>query len=155
MPSARRRIADASVTPLSSIFGSGFLIIVPVLERTVGVLAVPAIAGVCALAWVLGTAVRHNVAVAESTSPSRRRRLRWGGAGAGVRHPAGHQRRGGDPGLRGLDWPTRSPPTATCAGCCRGCCAIRALSPRNLPRLGFAALAVLMVAVTVLAVPAS
>lgn len=51
----------ASVTPLASIFGSGFLIIVPVLERTVGALSVLAIAGVCALAWFVGSAIRHIV----------------------------------------------------------------------------------------------
>ena len=55
----------ASVTPLASIFGSGFLIIVPILERTMGSLAVFGAIGVCALAWFVGTAIRHVVAVAE------------------------------------------------------------------------------------------
>lgn len=54
----------ASVTPLASIFGSGFLIIVPILERTLGALAVVGMAAVCGLAWLVGGAIRHNVAVA-------------------------------------------------------------------------------------------
>lgn len=59
-------VMRASVTPLASIFGSGFLIIVPVLERTVGSLAVVAITGVCIFAWLVGAAIRHNVATVEA-----------------------------------------------------------------------------------------
>jgi len=53
------------VTPLASIFGSGFLIIVPVLERGLGGAAVIGVTAVCGLAWVVGSAVRHNVLVVE------------------------------------------------------------------------------------------
>ena len=60
-----RRVLTASVPPLASIFGSGFLIIVPVLERTLGAFSVLGIAGVCAFAWIVGTAIRHNVDIAE------------------------------------------------------------------------------------------
>lgn len=60
-----RPVLLATVPPLASIFGSGFLIIVPILERTLGALAALGIAGVCAFAWLIGTAIRHNVAVAE------------------------------------------------------------------------------------------
>ena len=60
-----RDVIVASVTPLASIFGSGFLIIVPVLERTLGALSIVGIAGVCALAWFVGTAIRHNVGTVE------------------------------------------------------------------------------------------
>jgi len=60
-----RRVMTASVTPLASIFGSGFLIIVPVLERTLGAHALFGIVGVCVFIWFVGTAVRHNVATAE------------------------------------------------------------------------------------------
>ena len=60
-----RPVLAASVPPLASIFGSGFLIIVPVLERTLGALSVLGIAGVCAFAWFVGTTIRHNVAVVE------------------------------------------------------------------------------------------
>ncbi len=60
-----RKALAASVTPLASIFGSGFLIIVPVLERTLGALAVVGVAGVCGFAWLVGSAIRHNVTTVE------------------------------------------------------------------------------------------
>lgn len=53
------------MTPLASILGSGLLIIVPVLERTLGSWAVLGAVGVCAVAWLVGTAVRHCVSVVE------------------------------------------------------------------------------------------
>lgn len=52
-------------TPLASIFGSGFLIIIPILERELGALAAVGMAAVCLLAWMVGIAIRHNVAIAE------------------------------------------------------------------------------------------
>lgn len=55
----------ATVTPLASILGSGLLIIVPVLERTLGSLAVLGAVGVSVLAWLVGTAIRHNVTTIE------------------------------------------------------------------------------------------
>ncbi len=58
----KRDVVLASVTPLASIFGSGFLIIVPVLERSLGGLAVVGAVGVSAVAWMIGTAIRHNIA---------------------------------------------------------------------------------------------
>ena len=60
-----RRVLLASVTPLASIFGSGFLIIVPILERTLGGLAVLGAVGISAVAWLVGSAIRHNVTVVE------------------------------------------------------------------------------------------
>lgn len=53
------------MTPLASILGSGLLIIVPVLERTLGAAAVFGAIGICAVAWLVGTVVRHNVRVVE------------------------------------------------------------------------------------------
>ncbi len=53
------------MTPLASILGSGLLIIVPVLERTLGSLAVFGVIGVCVVAWLAGTATRHCVRVIE------------------------------------------------------------------------------------------
>ncbi len=53
------------MTPLASILGSGLLIIVPVLERTLGRAAVLGAVAVSGLAWVVGTAIRHNVATVE------------------------------------------------------------------------------------------
>lgn len=64
-PVSRKRVGLASVTPLASIFGSGFLIIVPVLELTLGVWSIFGAAAVCALAWFAGTAIRHSVRVVE------------------------------------------------------------------------------------------
>lgn len=69
-PIDRRRVLIATVTPLASIFGSGFLIIVPVLERTLGALSVFGAAGVCAVAWLVGTAIRHCVRVVEPLAES-------------------------------------------------------------------------------------
>ncbi len=60
-----RAVRLATVTPLASIFGSGFLIIIPILERKLGALAVVGMAGVCLVAWMVGIAIRHNVAVVE------------------------------------------------------------------------------------------
>ena len=61
----RRRVLIASVTPLASILGSGLLIIVPVLERTLGPWSVLGAIGVSALAWMMGTVIRHCVRVVE------------------------------------------------------------------------------------------
>jgi hypothetical protein len=60
-----RAVGLATVTPLASIFGSGFLIVIPILERELGALATVGMAGVCLLAWAVGVAIRHNVAVVE------------------------------------------------------------------------------------------
>lgn len=64
-PIHRRAVLAASVTPLASILGSGLLIIVPVLERTLGALSVVGAVAICAVAWLIGTAIRHNVTVVE------------------------------------------------------------------------------------------
>jgi hypothetical protein len=58
-------IVDATSTPLSSIFGSGFLIIVPVLAGAVGAYSVYAMAAVCALAYAVGSVIRFNIANVE------------------------------------------------------------------------------------------
>ncbi len=60
-----RQLALATITPLASIFGSGFLIIVPVLSSATGAYAVFAIALVCALAYAVGIVIRHNIAIVE------------------------------------------------------------------------------------------
>jgi len=58
-------IVAATSTPLSSIFGSGFLIIVPILAGAVGSYSVLAMAGVCALAYAVGSVIRFNIQHAE------------------------------------------------------------------------------------------
>lgn len=64
----RRAVILATATPLASIFGSGFLIIVPVLTLAVGSFAVFGAAAVCLVAWFVGNAIRHNVAVIETAT---------------------------------------------------------------------------------------
>lgn len=54
-------LINATTTPLSSIFGSGFLIIVPILAGAVGVYSVLAMAAVCALAYAVGSVIRYNI----------------------------------------------------------------------------------------------
>jgi hypothetical protein len=58
-------IVDATSTPLSSIFGSGFLIIVPILAGAVGSYSVLAMAAICALAYAVGSVIRFNIKHAE------------------------------------------------------------------------------------------
>jgi len=59
------KLVDATSTPLSSIFGSGFLVIVPVLAGAVGSWSVLAMALVCLLAYAVGAVVRFNIRHAE------------------------------------------------------------------------------------------
>lgn len=59
------KLVDATSTPLSSIFGSGFLLIVPILAGAVGPYAVLAMASVCALAYAVGSVIRFNIKHAE------------------------------------------------------------------------------------------
>ena len=61
MSSNLRNLMNATTTPLSSIFGSGFLVIVPILAGAVGVYSVFAMAGVCALAYAVGSVIRYNI----------------------------------------------------------------------------------------------
>ena len=51
----------ATVTPLASIIGSGFLVIVPLLGNAVGGYAPLAMAGVVLLAYGVGSAIRFNI----------------------------------------------------------------------------------------------
>lgn len=53
----------ATVTPLASIIGSGFLVLAPVLVREFGVGAVLVMAGLCGLAYLIGMAIRFNIRV--------------------------------------------------------------------------------------------
>src|SRR6185436_18981828 len=58
---SRKDLRHARVTPLASIFGSGFLVIVPILNAAVGPYSVVAMAGVCALAYAMGSVIRFNI----------------------------------------------------------------------------------------------
>jgi hypothetical protein len=65
MTSNRKELRHARTTPLASIFGSGFLVIVPILSAAVGPYSVVAIAAVCALAYAMGSVIRFNIRHAE------------------------------------------------------------------------------------------
>ncbi len=56
----------ATVTPLASIIGSGFLVLAPILASTAGGWAPLAMAGVVALAYGIGATVRFNIAHSEA-----------------------------------------------------------------------------------------
>jgi hypothetical protein len=58
-------LVEATSTPLASIFGSGFLVIVPILAGAVGRHSVWTMAGVCALAYAVGSVIRFNIRHAE------------------------------------------------------------------------------------------
>jgi len=51
----------ATVTPLASIIGSGFLVVVPLLAGIAGPMAMVAITGIVLLSFCLGAAIRFNI----------------------------------------------------------------------------------------------
>ncbi|MBX3593582.1 hypothetical protein [Sphingomonas sp.] len=55
----------ATVTPLASIIGSGFLVAGPILGHAAGHWAFLGMAGLCAVSWVFGLAIRENIRRAE------------------------------------------------------------------------------------------
>jgi hypothetical protein len=55
----------ATVTPLASIIGSGFLVAGPVLASLAGHLAIVAMLGLCAAGYLFGSAIRYNIAHVE------------------------------------------------------------------------------------------
>jgi hypothetical protein len=61
----RKELRHARTTPLASIFGSGFLVIVPILNGAVGPYSLVAMAAVCALAYAMGEVIRFNIRHAE------------------------------------------------------------------------------------------
>ncbi len=58
----------ATVTPLASIIGSGFLVAGPVISHAAGNYAWVAMAGLCAVAWWFGSAIRYNIAHVEDVA---------------------------------------------------------------------------------------
>jgi hypothetical protein len=60
----------ATVTPLASIIGSGFLVVAPLLGYTVGHWAFFAMLGIVTLAYAVGAAVRYNIRHVEKISDS-------------------------------------------------------------------------------------
>ncbi len=59
---ARAPLWRASITPLASIIGSGFLVIGPILDVSFGKLAPLVMAGLCLAAYLFGGAIRFNIA---------------------------------------------------------------------------------------------
>ena len=61
------RLADAplwraTITPLASIIGSGFLVLGPILDVSFGATAPVVMIALCSLAWLFGSAIRFNIA---------------------------------------------------------------------------------------------
>ena len=65
MSPSRSELLDATSTPLASIFGSGFLVIVPILNGVAGPYSVFAMLVVLILAYGVGCVVRFNIVNAE------------------------------------------------------------------------------------------
>ncbi|WP_198670495.1 hypothetical protein [Oceanicella sp. SM1341] len=63
----------ATVTPLASIIGSGFLVLGPVLDASYGAWAPLAMLALCAVAWAFGSAIRYNIGVIEAGEDARGR----------------------------------------------------------------------------------
>ena len=60
-----KQFIGAISTPLASIFGSGFLVIVPILAGVVAYYSVYAMAVICLLAFCVGEVIRFNIRYAE------------------------------------------------------------------------------------------
>ena len=60
-----KQLIKATTTPLASIFGSGFLVIVPILCGAVGKFSLFAMALVCGVAYCVGSVIRFNIVHAE------------------------------------------------------------------------------------------
>ena len=58
---ADNRLWRATITPLASIIGSGFLVLGPILETSYGYWAPAVMAALCAGAWLFGAAIRANI----------------------------------------------------------------------------------------------
>ncbi|MFZ1467729.1 MAG: hypothetical protein WAT09_02005 [Paracoccaceae bacterium] len=59
----------AMITPLASIIGSGFLVLGPILNDSYGRYAPLVMAGLCAVAWGFGAAIRANIATLAAAEP--------------------------------------------------------------------------------------
>jgi len=70
-----RKIIPAMSIPLASIFGSGFLVIVPILASSVGPYALLAMLVVAFVAFQAGAVVRHNILCAEPVLAAGRKHI--------------------------------------------------------------------------------
>lgn len=62
----------ATITPLASIIGSGFLILGPILDVSYGGFAPLVMVGLCVVAYLFGSAIRFNIAIIETDPTSSR-----------------------------------------------------------------------------------
>jgi hypothetical protein len=69
---SRAKLFRATATPLASIFGSGFLVIVPILAGAAGKFSLFAMIAICALAYSVGWVIRFNIANAEPVLDARK-----------------------------------------------------------------------------------
>ncbi len=69
---SRAKLFKATATPLASIFGSGFLVIVPILAGATGKFSLFAMVAICALAYSIGWMIRFNIANAEPVLDARK-----------------------------------------------------------------------------------
>ena len=60
---------QATITPLASIIGSGFLVLGPILDVNYGGYAPLVMLGLCAIAYLFGSAIRFNIADIETETP--------------------------------------------------------------------------------------
>lgn len=67
----------ATVTPLASIIGSGFLVAGPILSHAAGRLAWLAILGLCAIGYFYGSVIRHNIEFVEPRLNKHPPRVVW------------------------------------------------------------------------------
>ncbi len=67
---ANAKIWRATITPLASIIGSGFLVLGPILGVSYGGYAPFVMVGLCALAYLFGGAIRFNIADIDRQPPS-------------------------------------------------------------------------------------
>jgi hypothetical protein len=86
---ARARLWRATITPLASIIGSGFLVLGPILNDSFGYMAPLVMAALCAGGYAFGAAIRANIVTLEQGAPDLiRQRLEilsgWALAGAYV-----------------------------------------------------------------------
>ncbi len=66
MQNNTKKLIRATITPLASIFGSGFLVIVPILAGAVGEYSILAMTAICGVAFLVGSVIRYNIIYAEA-----------------------------------------------------------------------------------------
>lgn len=69
---ANAHLWRATLTPLASIIGSGFLVLGPILDISYGGYAPLVMVGLCAVAYSFGSAIRFNIADIDAQSPQSR-----------------------------------------------------------------------------------